>query len=407
MVVSLLSLRSAFKSMSENSKINFEDTATAFAHKSNRELRKSNFVFSTMNHPWMVKTGTFMTTLALKARLPVKGLIKKTLFDQFCGGESIEGSEPRMIRLAQSGIKTILDYSVEGEASEEGYDEAMEEALRVADYAKQHVSIPFCVIKVTGIGSAKLMEKKQLGEKLTAGEQKRLDRIKERLETIVDQAVTNEMKFMVDAEDSWYQEVVDDMVYELMEKYNREKPNVYNTYQLYRHEALDNMKKAYESVTGKGCYFAAKLVRGAYMEKERERAEEMGYPDPIQPDKAATDRDYNDALKFAVEHIDRFALCAGTHNEDSCQLLVNLMETHNIPKNDDRVYFAQLLGMSDNISFKLADLGYKVAKYVPYGPVEKVLPYLFRRAEENTSIAGQSGREFRLIKKELERRAGK
>ncbi|RED92786.1 proline dehydrogenase family protein [Marinoscillum furvescens] len=393
--------------MSENSKINFEDTATAFAHKSDWELKKSHFVFSTMNYPWMVKAGTTLTTAALKIHLPVKGIIRKTLFDQFCGGESIEGSEPRMIQLAERNVKTILDYSVEGEANEDGYDEAMEEALRVSAYARQHVSIPFCVIKMSGLGSVRLMEKKQKGEKLTDEEQQRYDRMKYRIDRIVGQAVEHDMKFMIDAEESWIQDVIDEICYELMIKYNKEQPYVYNTYQLYRHEAYTNMVRAYEEVTAKGCYFAAKLVRGAYMEKERERAEEQGYPDPIQPDKAATDRDYNRALEFAIEHIDRFAVCAGTHNEASCQLLVNLMDAHGIAKSDDRVYFAQLLGMSDNISFKLADMDYKVAKYVPYGPVEKVLPYLFRRADENTSIAGQSGREFTLVKKEIKRRRTK
>lgn len=393
--------------MSENSKINFEDTATAFAHKSDWELKKSHFVFSTMNYPWMVKAGTTLTTAALKVHLPVKGIIRKTLFDQFCGGESIEGSEPRMIQLAERNVKTILDYSVEGEANEKGYDEAMEEALRVSAYARQHVSIPFCVIKLSGLGSVRLMEKKQKGEQLTAEEQQRFDRMVYRIDRVVGQAVEHDMKFMIDAEESWIQDVIDTVCYDLMKKYNKEQPYVYNTYQLYRHEAYPNMVKAYEEVTAAGCYFAAKLVRGAYMEKERDRAEENGYPDPIQPDKRATDSDYNRALEFAVEHIDRFAVCAGTHNEASCQLLVNLMDAHGIAKSDDRVYFAQLLGMSDNISFKLAAMGYKVAKYVPYGPVEKVLPYLFRRADENTSIAGQSGREFTLVKKEIKRRRTK
>lgn len=393
--------------MTENSKINFEDTATAFAHKSNWELKKSHFVFSTMNYPIVVKAGTAMTNLALKLHLPVKGLIRKTLFDQFCGGESIEGSEPRMIQLAEGRVKTILDYSVEGEANEDGYDEAVAEALRVSDYAKQHVSIPFCVIKLTGLGSTRVMEKKQNGDVLTSEEQMRFDRMVARIDEIVGQAVANDMKFMIDAEESWIQDVIDQITYDLMKKYNKEKPYVYNTYQLYRHEALANMKAGFEEVKAADCYFAAKLVRGAYMEKERDRAEEKGYPDPIQPSKEATDKDYNEGLQFAVEHIDRFAVCAGTHNEGSCQLLVNLIDAHKIEKSDDRVYFAQLLGMSDNISFKLADLGYNVAKYVPYGPVEKVLPYLFRRADENTSIAGQSGREFTLVKKELKRRRSK
>ncbi|HCX24497.1 MAG: proline dehydrogenase [Flammeovirgaceae bacterium] len=393
--------------MTENSKINFEDTATAFAHKSDAQLRKSHLVFSVMDYPFIVKAGTAVTNAALSLKLPVKGLIKKTLFDHFCGGESIEGSEERMRRLANAKVKTILDYSVEGEASEHGYDDAVEEALRVSDYSKQHASIPFCVIKPTGIGSGKLMEKKQKGEPFTPEEQKRFDKIYERLDKIVAQAVKNDMKFMIDAEETWYQDVVDEMVYRLMKTYNKEKPYVYNTYQLYRHESYANMVKGFEEVTSAGCYFAAKLVRGAYMEKERERAEEKGYQDPIQPTKQATDEDYNKALAFVIDHIDKFAVCAGTHNEDSCQYLVDLMAEKGIDKSDDRVYFAQLLGMSDNISFKLASMGYNVAKYVPYGPVEKVLPYLFRRAEENTSIAGQSSREYRLIQKELKRRKGK
>lgn len=400
----MLSLRTSFKSMSNNLKINFEDTATAFAHKTDAQLKKSNLIFSMMNYPWVVKAGSSVATAALKVRLPIKGIIRKTLFEQFCGGESIEGSEPRMIGLAQSRVKTILDYSVEGEASEKGYDEAVQEALRVSEYARQHMSIPFCVIKPSGIGSVKLMEKKQNGAVLTAEEHRRFDRIFERLDTIVAQAVKNDMKFMVDAEESWIQDVVDGMVYELMKKYNRDKPYVYNTYQLYRHASLANMKAGFQEVTQAGCYFAAKLVRGAYMEKERDRAEEKGYPDPIQPDKEATDRDYHLALEFVMAHIDKFAVCAGTHNEQSCLHLARLMDACGVEKSNDNVYFAQLLGMSDNISFKLADLGYNVAKYVPYGPVEKVLPYLVRRAEENTSIAGQTGREFTLIKKELQRR---
>ncbi len=210
--------------MTENSKINFEDTATAFAHKSTKELRKSHFVFSTMNYPWMVKAGTFLTSAALKFRLPVKGVIKKTLFDQFCGGESFEGSEPRMIQLAESRVKTILDYSVEGEASEEGYDEAVEEAIKVAVYAKQHESIPFCVIKVSGLGSTALLEKVQKKEKLSDSEALKFERIKVRLDTVVSRAASNDLKFMIDAEESWYQDVIDELVCDLMIKYNQEKP---------------------------------------------------------------------------------------------------------------------------------------------------------------------------------------
>jgi proline dehydrogenase len=393
--------------MIEKSQINFEDTATAFAHMSNKELRRSHFLFSTMNYPWLVNLGTSITSTALKLHLPVKGIIKKTLFDQFCGGESIADSEPRMRKLAEARVKTILDYSVEGETTEASFDEALEEALRVATFSAQHVSIPFCVIKLSGIGSAQIMQKVQSEITLSPQEQTGYNNMIRRIEKIAAHAANHSMQLMIDAEESWIQNVVDRVCYDLMLKFNKERAVVYNTYQLYKKDSLTNMKKAHVEITESGCFFGAKLVRGAYMEKERARAKELNYPDPIQPNKISTDMDYNNALDYAMTHISNFALCAGTHNEQSCQYLADLMHAHNIAKTDERVYFAQLLGMSDNISFKLADLGYYVAKYVPYGPLEKVLPYLFRRAEENTAIAGQSGREFLLVKKELKRRKGR
>ncbi len=390
--------------MIEKSQINFEDTATAFAHKTDKELKLSYFLFATMNHPWMVKLGTTATSYALKFRLPIKGLVKKTLFHQFCGGESVGDSEPTMRKLAEGKVKTILDYSVEGETSEASYDSTMTEAMRISEYAAQHESIPFCVIKLSGIGSTRIMKKMQAGEKLALHEQLAHDKMIRRIEKIVSHAAKNNVKFMIDAEESWIQNVIDEISYDLMLQFNKKQPVVYNTYQLYRKDALENMKNAHEKITGLGCYFGAKVVRGAYMEKERERAEDLAYPDPIQQNKKDTDTHYHEGLKYAIIHFSKFGLCAGTHNEESCQVLVDLMNTYGIAKTDERVYFAQLLGMSDNISFKLADMGYNVAKYVPYGPVEKVLPYLFRRAEENTSIAGQSSREYLLVKKELKRR---
>lgn len=384
----------------------FEDTAIAFEPKSDQQLRKTHFVFSLMNSPTLVKLGTALTTFALKIRLPVKGLIKRTLFYQFCGGESIHDCEATIQQLYDYNVKTILDYSAEGQQDESSFNHTMEEALRVADYAKDKAAIPFCVVKLTGLGSRDLMEKIQLGKELNDDEKAAFERFKVRVDRIAAKAKLNGLKFMIDAEETWIQEVIDRVAYDMMIKYNGEGPIVYNTYQFYRHQALPDMKKAYEEVTGKGCYFAAKFVRGAYMEKERERAEEKGYPDPIQPDKETTDRDYDKAQEFAVDHVENYAVCSGTHNENSCARLVRLMEEKGIQPQDERVYFSQLLGMSDNISFKLSKHGYNVSKYVPYGPVEKVLPYLFRRAEENTSIAGQSGREFMLVKKELQRRKG-
>jgi proline dehydrogenase len=382
----------------------FEDTAIAFEPKSDQQLKKTHFVFSLMNNPTLVKIGTAMTTFALKVKLPVKGLIKKTLFYQFCGGESIKDCEATIQQLFDYNVKTILDYSAEGQQDEASFDHTMEEALRVADYAKGNPAIPFCVVKLTGLGSRDLMEKIQLGKQLSEDEEQAFERFKNRVDQIAGRAKANGLKFMIDAEETWIQEVIDRVAYDMMLKYNQDAPIVYNTYQFYRHQALPDMKKAYEEITGQGCYFAAKFVRGAYMEKERERAEEKGYQDPIQGNKAATDGDYDKAQEFAVEHIYKYALCSGTHNENSCAKLARLMEEKGLKPDDERIYFSQLLGMSDNISFKLSKNGYNVSKYVHYGPVEKVLPYLFRRAEENTSIAGQSGREFMLVKKEIQRR---
>ncbi|MBV6645323.1 MAG: proline dehydrogenase family protein [Cyclobacteriaceae bacterium] len=390
--------------MIKSQKMTFDDTSIAFAAKSNMQLKKSHFVFSTMNYPWMVKLGTIMTTLALKIRLPVKGIIRSTIFEQFCGGESIEDCQKAINHLASFNVKTILDYSVEGQESEESFDRTLREALLVADHAGNDVNIPFCVVKLTGLGSSTIMAKKQSAQQLTSSEEAGFKRFLARADQLAKRCYESGVHFMVDAEESWIQHVIDDMVYNLMEKYNTERAVVFNTYQLYRHEALQNMKEAFAQVTSKGGFFGAKLVRGAYMEKERDRAEERGYMDPIQPNKSSTDRDYNLALDFAVKHIDQFSVLAGTHNEKSSAYMVDLMDDAGIAKDDPRVFFAQLLGMSDNISFTLSKSGYNVAKYVPYGPVEKVLPYLFRRADENTSIAGQSGREFSLIKKEIKRR---
>jgi len=388
----------------QSGSINFDDTKTAFAHKSTGNLRKSHFVFSTMGKPWMVDLGTRLTNFALSINLPVKGLIKKTLFDQFCGGESIEDCGKTIQALGNQNVHTILDYSVEGLKSEDGYDDVKQEALRVVEYGSSDENIPFCVLKLSGLGSTKLMTKAQNDEKLIDLEKTKLYYCEQRVEEIVSKASHFGLKVMIDAEESWFQNFIDGVAYRMMEKFNKEEPIVYTTYQLYRHDTLARLKRALIRAE-KGNYFlGAKLVRGAYMEKERERAEDMNYPSPIHKTKEEVDHDYDEALRLCMKNVDRVGVCAGTHNEASSNLLVQLMKESNMAEDNKRVYFAQLLGMSDNISFKLSDLGYNVAKYVPYGPVDKVLPYLFRRAEENTSIAGQSGREFTLIKKELKRR---
>ena len=387
-----------------NAPISFDDTSTAFAIRSDSELKQSYILFSTMKYPWMVKTGTFFTAKALKFRLPVRGLIKKTLFKQFCGGESIEDCQHTINQLARFSVQTILDYSVEGQGDEESFDSTLEEAMRVATFAKMESNIAFCVIKFTGLGPTQLMAKKQAGETFTEEEQERYARFEKRVFQLARHTVDCGLRFMVDAEETWIQDEVDRLVLELMKQFNKERPAVYNTYQLYRHEALSNLHAHFDQVSEEGFYFGAKLVRGAYMEKERERAYQKNYSDPIQANKEATDRDYNAGVAFALNNIEKFGLCAGTHNEDSSGLLAKMILDRDLGKGHENIHFAQLLGMSDNISFMLSEQGFNVAKYVPYGPVEKVLPYLFRRADENTSIAGQSGRELTLVRKELERR---
>ncbi|MFT6939056.1 MAG: proline dehydrogenase, partial [Cyclobacteriaceae bacterium] len=359
--------------------LKFDDIKTAFAVRSNAELNRSYFVYATMKYRLTVKLGTFMILWSLRLKLPVKGIIKKTIFSQFCGGESITDCHTSIAHLGEFNVKTILDYSAEGQKAEDSFDFTRDEVIRTANVAKGDPNIPFCVVKLTGLGSFDLLAKSQSGKTLSSQEQESYNRFIARVDTIASAAVGNGVKFMIDAEETWIQQVIDRVSYDLMKKYNKETPVIYNTYQFYCHEALGNMKSAYEEVTASGCHFAAKFVRGAYMEKERARAKDKGYRDPIHADKQSTDADYNAALDFAISHIDTFAVLAGTHNDYSSAYLADLMHQKGIDLSDDRVYFSQLLGMSDHISFKLSAEGYNVAKYMPYGPVEKVLPYLFRR----------------------------
>ncbi|HEY4650873.1 MAG TPA: proline dehydrogenase family protein [Pontibacter sp.] len=390
--------------MNPVSNVSFDDTAVAFSSKSDAELYKMYLLFKTMNSNTLVKLGGSLLNTAINLHLPVSFIIKPTIFNHFCGGETIEESERAIRELGAFNIGTILDYSVEGEGNEKSFDATRDELLRTVEKARGNKHIPFSVFKITGLVDTKLLEKVQNGTTLTAPEQAAFERGRARVNAICQRCHEADVRVFVDAEESWIQETIDNLTYEMMELYNKEKAIVYNTYQLYRHDRLEAIKRDHQNALERGYYLGGKLVRGAYMEKERKRAADAGYSSPINPTKQASDDLFDNALRFCIEHIDRIAICAGTHNENSCYLLMKLMEEKGIAPNDARIYFAQLYGMSDNLSYNLANAGYNVAKYVPYGPVREVMPYLLRRANENTAIAGQSSREFTLINKEMQRR---
>lgn len=390
--------------MEINTSVKFDDTAIAFSYKSDGELRKANFIFTIVNHPFISSLATGVVKVSMSLGLPIKGLVRSTVFDHFCGGETIRKTEKTVQHLGEFNVRTILDYSVEGANTEAGFDATTEEILRTFDQAKSSRFIPFCVFKMTGMADGSLLEKIQSGLVLTKEEENSFDKVKDRVDRICSIAHTLNIPILIDAEDTWIQNPIDGLVYEMMAKYNREKAIVFNTYQLYRTDSLSNLRDAFHRATSNNYYLGVKLVRGAYMEKERERALLRGYADPIYPTKLATDDAFNKALIFCLDNKQRISVLCGSHNEHSNQFLAILMEKHGMKADDNRVWFAQLLGMSDNISFNLAKAGYNVAKYVPYGPVESVMPYLLRRASENTSVAGQSSRELALIRKELARR---
>ena len=385
-------------------KVSFEDTAVAFAYKPDAALRKANFIFSMVNHPWISFLATGVVKIAFKAGLPIEAIIKKTVFDHFCGGESIEKSEQVIQLLGQFHVGTILDYSVEAEKTEAGFDFTMEEILRTLEKARYSQYIPFCVFKITGLASAALLEKVNRRESLSADETAAFGRVRARVNKICQTAHDYSVPVLIDAEETWIQDPIDALADEMMARYNRAEAIVYNTYQMYRTGSIDNLIRDFHDAVNGQYFLGAKLVRGAYMEKERKRAEKENYPSPILPDKAATDRAFNDALEFCIQHIDRIHVMCGSHNEYSNELLTERMAEKKLSANDRRIWFAQLYGMSDNISFNLAQAGYNVVKYVPYGPVKAVMPYLFRRAAENTSVAGQSSRELTLIRTEIKRR---
>ncbi|MDV3308189.1 MAG: proline dehydrogenase family protein [Cyclobacteriaceae bacterium] len=386
--------------------VTFEDTKVAFAYKSDQELKKARFIFSLVNHPWISAIAVAFVRFALAIRLPIIGIIRRTVFQHFCGGESITAAESTILHLANYGVNTILDYAVEGEDREEDFDRTTDEILRTFQKARGRKQIPFCVFKMTGIADARLLEKVQSGKPVSDEEIQALERVKHRVDRICAKAYEYDVPVLIDAEESWIQDTINMLSFEMMERYNKENPIVFITLQMYLIDAAKRLKDIYHMATMHQLYLGVKLVRGAYMEKERERAAELGLRSPIHPTREATDDAFNKALAFCLDHKQRISVMCGSHNEYSNYYLTVLMAKHGMRPNDERVWFAQLYGMSDNISFNLARMGYNVAKYVPYGPVRSVMPYLFRRAEENTSVYGQSSRELTLIRNELRRRRG-
>ena len=382
----------------------FDNTEVAFALKTNAELDRAYYLFEMIKREPLVKIGTAVTKFALKTHLPVEGIIRATVFDHFCGGVTEIDCLPTIDKMYTKNVHSVLDYSAEGKEVEEQFDLAMEKTLNTIKFGKEKEAIPFAVFKPTGFGRFKLYQKVTEGTPLDAHEVIEWKRVKERYDIVSKAAFDRDVPLLIDAEETWMQDAADDLIEEMMKKYNTEKVIVFGTLQLYRWDRLDYLKKLHKRAKEQGFKIGMKLVRGAYMEKERERAEEKGYKDPICENKAATDKMFDDVMTYMFKNIEDMAIFAGTHNEESSYLLMDLIAKSGLDKHDLRIWFGQLYGMSDHISYNLSENGYNVAKYLPFGPVRDVMPYLIRRAEENTSVAGQTNRELRLLKEERERR---
>ena len=385
----------------------FNNTQIAFSLKSNTELDRAYLLFKIIDNKPLVRIGTALTNFAIKVHLPVEGLIRATVFDHFCGGISEEDCLPVVDKMFTKGVSSVLDYSVEGKEDETHFDDAVQMTLKIIDFAKEKKSIPFAVFKPTGFGKFELYEKLGANIALTNNEQLEWNRVEARFDKVCRTAFENDISLLIDGEESWMQDAADALVEKMMQKYNKNKAIVFNTLQLYRWDRMDYLKKLHEKSKVKGFFIGMKLVRGAYMEKENKRADENGYKTPICESKEATDRNYDDAIEYMIANIATMSIFAGTHNELSSYKLMEFQTKNNISIKDERIWFGQLYGMSDNISYNLAANGYNVAKYLPFGPVRDVMPYLIRRADENTSVAGQTSRELTLIKAERNRRKGK
>jgi proline dehydrogenase len=384
--------------------INFEDTKTAFRIKSDRDLRRAYILFKLISYPILVKIGNPVIHVLSALRIPIGWIVKPTAFKHFVGGSTLEECKPAVEKLKTANVYSILDYSVEGKESEKAISAALEETLRAVKNAGSNPHIPFAVFKPTAFGKLHALEVLSGDSTPDAEILEEGEKFRSRIDTLCLTAFENDIPIMIDAEDTYIQHFIDKVVMEMMQKYNKKKCIVFNTYQMYRHDRIAILEADIKSAREGKFFLGAKFVRGAYMERERARAEKMGYEDPIQPDRESTDRDYNLALKISMDNLDVVSIFNGTHNEYSSMYLTKLMAEKGVVPSDKRTWFSQLYGMSEHISFNLSDAGFNVAKYVPYGPVRFVLPYLMRRVEENTSVKGQTGRELSLIKKERQRR---
>ena len=383
----------------------FNDTKIAFAEKSTAQLEKAKWMFTAIKYPSLTNVGINVLNFTIKNNFPlVTDLVKTTLFEQFCGGETREQSMKVVDKMFKHHVGSIFDYAIEGKEEEAAFDTTCEEIKENIKFAIGNPAIPFVVFKPTGFGRLDLYADVSAGKELTSSEKEEWQRVRNRYEEVCKMAYDNKVILMIDAEESWMQDAVDHLVNEMMEKYNQEKAYIWNTIQMYRTGRLEYLAQDLERAKSKNYFLGYKFVRGAYMEKERERAAEKNYPDPIQPTKEATDDNYNAAVDFVLENLDRVAAFFGTHNEKSTELAIDKMKTLGLAHDDERLHFGQLYGMSDNITYWLGENKYNACKYLPYGPVKDVVPYLTRRAQENTSVAGQTGRELSLIQKELERR---
>lgn len=380
--------------------MDFNNTQIAFAYKSDAELKKARFLFGSLNIPGSVLFGKLALKIVSALNLPVQSMIKKTIFSHFCGGENLENCVLSVHNLSAFGIKSILDLSIEGQKTEEAFD--LNEKLLAENlcFSAETDATPFSVFKVTALGNAEIMRDYVKGYPFTADQEK----IFERVQNLVALANEKGISVLIDAEETWIQNFIDEVTEKLMVEFNKNRAVVIQTIQLYRKDKLEYLQYLHHFCSSQNCVTGVKLVRGAYMEKERHEAKIQNLECLIQDDKPSSDKDFDLALEFCVKNVDNTLLIAATHNEDSCQLLINLMKKGKLKKAHKNLWFAQLYGMSDNLSFNLSSEGYNVAKYLPYGPVMEVMPYLIRRAEENSSAQNQSARELQLIKDELKRR---